>query len=105
MRIVPTGVLFLSTVFAVPAVVQATVRNVPAPYPTIQIALNASSSGDEVVVAPGTYVETIVFGPAQSGVHLRSSGGPDVTIIDGNHAGSTVTCTGVGVSGLIEGFT
>jgi hypothetical protein len=36
----------------------ATQRDVPATYPTIQAAIDASISGDEVVISPGTYTGT-----------------------------------------------
>ncbi len=39
----------------------ATDRLVPQEYPTIQAAINASTHGDRVLVAPGTYVESINF--------------------------------------------
>ena len=37
------------------------VINVPADWPTIQLAINNSVSGDEIIVAPGTYFESINF--------------------------------------------
>lgn len=40
---------------------QAGVFNVPASYSTIQAAINASVSGDTVLVQPGTYMENINF--------------------------------------------
>ncbi len=56
------------------------VINVPADQPTIQAGIDAAFSGDEVLVAPGTYEEMIVFhGKA---ITVRSSGGAAVTIID-----------------------
>lgn len=70
----------------------AITHRVPAEYPTIQAALDASSLGDTVLVAPGTYTESSVrnFGGflARScafmadGVILQSEGGPGVTTID-----------------------
>ena len=44
--------------------------------------INAAINGDEVVVAPGANIETInFFGKA---ITLRDSGGPEVTVIDGD---------------------
>jgi parallel beta-helix repeat protein/predicted outer membrane repeat protein len=83
----------------------AAVRNVPGDFPTIQLALNVSTSGDEVLVAPGTYTENLVLGAPQSGVALVSSGGADVTVIDGGHLASVITCNNVGPLTRIEGFT
>ena len=84
----------------------AAVINVPADQPTIQAAINAAVSGvDEVVVAPGSYNELInLLGKA---ITVRSSGGPDVTTIDGTGlGGSVISCiTGEDNDTIIEGFT
>lgn len=81
--ILSTGLLVL-TVVLVPAgsqeVTAQTVWHVPGDYSTIQAAINAASNGDEILVAPGTYAEYV---SVYKDVHLRSSGGPEVTIIDG----------------------
>ena len=42
-------------------VAHATVRHVPADFPTIQAAIAASADGDRVLVAPGFYAERIDF--------------------------------------------
>src|SRR4026208_1367670 len=52
-------VALFATAIAVPA--GAVTRNVPADYPTIQAALNASTAVDVIRVAPGTYVESLVI--------------------------------------------
>ena len=88
-----------------PLVANATIRNVPADYPTIQAALNASVGGDEVVVAPGAYPENLVLTAAHSGVVLRSSGGAAATTIDGGLVSHVVKCTDVGALTRIDGFT
>jgi predicted outer membrane repeat protein len=82
----------------------AAVIHVPDDYGTIQQAINAASSGDEIIVAPGTYVEQVnLLGLT---IWLHSSDGPDVTIIDGNGAEHVVTIeSGEGPDAIIEGFT
>jgi parallel beta-helix repeat protein len=84
----------------------AATLNVPSPtYPTIQDAINAATDGDEVVVAPGTYNEKInLLGKA---IRVRSSDGPDVTIIDGTGLNdSVVKCvSGEGPDTVLDGFT
>jgi len=75
------------------------------PFCSIQRGIDASVSGDEVLVAPGTYNETINFhGKA---ITLRSSDGPDVTIIDATGLNDRVVqCTsGEGSDTVLQGFT
>ena len=60
-----------------------TVIHVPADQPTIQDAINVSKNGDTVLVAPGTYYENIDF--SGKNITVTSSGGPEVTVIDGSH--------------------
>jgi Right handed beta helix region len=74
--------------------------------PTIQSAIDAAGqSGDEIVVAPGTYNETIDF--LGKAIHLRSSDGANVTIIDGTGLyGSLVNCINdEGRDTILQGFT
>ena len=70
----------------------AGIINVPADQPTIQAAIDASlGGGHEVVVAPGTYNEVIDF--MGKSITLRSSDGPELTIISGSGLNWTVvTC-------------
>lgn len=83
---------------------QATIRRVPADYPTIQQAINASVDGDTVLVAPGTYVENINF--IGKAVIVASEAGRDVTVIDGNRVASVVRFnSGEGRSAILTGFT
>ena len=79
--------------------------HVPGDFTTIQAAIDAAVSGaDEVVVAPGTYIEAIDF--VGKAITVRSSGGPDVTTIDGNGAPHVVQCiTGEGLDTILDGFT
>ena len=75
-------------------------------YLTIQEGIDAASYGDTVLVAPGTYPESILMGPGADGVVLVSEAGPSVTVVDieGVHWGSVVVCQGVGSETAIEGF-
>jgi predicted outer membrane repeat protein len=74
------------------------------PYCSIQTAIDNAVDTDEIVVAPGGYFETINFdGKA---VWLRSSDGPEVTIIDGTGALHVVQCmSGEGPDTVLDGFT
>jgi hypothetical protein len=80
--------------------------NVPSgPYPTIQTAIDAAASQDEILVAPGTYAEKInLNGKA---IKVIGSGGPDVTILDGTGLGDSVVTVenGEGPGTAIQGFT
>ena len=74
----------------------ATIINVPADQATIQAGINASMSGDTVRVAPGTYVENIIFSGKNIVVGSWFINAGDTsyissTIIDGNQAGTVVS--------------
>ncbi|MHC4126584.1 MAG: dockerin type I domain-containing protein [Planctomycetota bacterium] len=77
------------------------------PYCSIQTAIDNAVDTDEIVVAPGTYLETIdLLGKK---IWLHGSDGPEVTVIDGGGeylAGSVVTCaSGEGADTVLQGFT
>ena len=73
------------------------------PFCSIQDAIDAAVDTDEIIVAPGTYFETINF--LGKAVTLRSSDGPGVTIIDAQGSGTVVTCnTGEGPGTVLDGF-
>jgi hypothetical protein len=82
--------------------------HVPSDQPTIQAGIDAAAAGDTVLVAPGTYT-----GPsnrdldfAGKNLVLRSSGGPEATIIDCQTQGrGFVFQNGETAASVVEGFT
>ncbi len=94
----------------VPAWALGTTFNVPGDFATIQACIDAAQDGDECVVALGTYHELIDF--LGKAITLRSSDGPEVTIIDAGPVADpgrgrpVVRCdTGEGPDTVLEGFT
>jgi len=70
----------------------------------IQAAIDAAEDYDEIEVAPGTYNEAINF--LGKAIRLYSSGGPEVTTIDGTGAYHVVQCVNSeGADTILEGFT
>lgn len=81
-------------------------RLVPSQYSTIQAAINASVGGDEVVVSPGTYNESITLNRAVTVTGLNP-GDPLVTlatVIRGNTTQPVVTFATTGPTAL-DGLT
>ena len=82
---------------------------VPGDYPSIQAGVDAAAAGDEIVVAPGIYTSTQaghVVNMKGKAVTLRSSDGPEVTIIDGEGARRGVACFNAETAAtIIDGFT
>jgi len=75
-----------------------------AQYPSIQSAIDDAGPGDDVLVAPGTYTETFDF--SGKAVTVHSSGGRDVTTLDGGGSGPVVVInTAEGPSTVLAGFT
>ncbi|MBE0430601.1 MAG: right-handed parallel beta-helix repeat-containing protein [Dehalococcoidia bacterium] len=83
--------------------VAAATVNVPGDYSTIQAAVDAASPGDTVVVAAGTYAETISIDVPN--LTLRSAGGADATIIDAGGAVVAVEVMANLGDVTVEGFT
>ena len=99
-----TAIAAIAAMMLASAAARADIIKVPGDYPTIQEAIDAAVDGDEVEVHPGTYNETInLLGKA---ITVRSSDGPEVTIIDAQQTGTVVTCTsGEGPDTVVDGFT
>jgi len=96
-------VFFLIVFLFIPITGYAVTIHVPGDYSTIQKAIDAAGSGDMVLVSPGTYVENIDF--MGKAITVKSSNGPDVTVIDGNKKSSVVTfSSGEGHDSVLDGF-
>lgn len=94
----------------------ATIINVPADYASIQSAIDASSNGDTVIVAPGRYLVNLNFRSKDivlAGSYLLSGNSQDIwnTILDGSapdypDTGSVIIVAGLqDTSTAIIGFT
>jgi len=74
------------------------------PGQSIQAAIDASSNGDEIEVAPGTYGEAINFNG--KAIRLYSTAGPNDTTIDGSGHYHIVQCiSSEEPNTILEGFT
>jgi len=73
-------------------------------FATIQEQIDTANDGDVILIEPGTYTENINFNGKN--VTVRSTGGPEVTIIDGNQNGTCVIInSGENESAVLDGFT
>jgi hypothetical protein len=70
----------LAAVAGICAGAQAAIIHVPGDQPTIQAGIDAAVPGDVVLVAPGSYHETITL---REGIEVTSESGPAVTTIVG----------------------
>lgn len=75
------------------------------PKSTIGAAINAAVSSDTILVAPGTYLENLVFGGRE--IVISSTEGPETTIIDGSARSESVVrlVDEEGSETVLNGFT
>ena len=82
---------------------------VPQDYPTIQPAIDASVSGDTIIVSPGTYYEKIIFDVNDvilTSIEPENAAVVESTIIESGGSGYVVAFSGgVKASGVLRGFT
>lgn len=100
MNVKPALLLGLTLALPLSATEAQTTRRVPGQYATIQAAVNASGTGDTVLVDPGIYYENVHI--QASTIRLLSAAGPEATILDGAWRGSVLTVTS---NSTVEGFT
>jgi hypothetical protein len=85
-----------------------TARDVPEEYPSIQAAVDAAQPGDLVRVAPGTYREQVVVGPAKKDIVIRGTDRNRVVLDGGSGArfnGIVVNADGIAIENLtIRGY-
>ena len=95
----------LLVLFALESVAFAATLTVPGDHATIQAAINAAVDGDRIEVAPGTYTGALNFNGKS--IELIGTGGPSVTIVDGNNSTPILlrVNSSENNSTLIQGFT
>lgn len=80
------------------------VLNVPEDFITIQQAIEFAEEGETVLVAPGTYYETVDF--MGKGITLKSEDGAESTVINALLQGSCVSFTSSeSADSMLDGFT
>jgi hypothetical protein len=95
---------FLLALFVLQGVALPATLHVPGEYPTIQEAILAAGMDDTVLVAPGTYEENIDF--LGKAITVKSSAGPEATIIDGNQNGVVAAFSNMeDLDSVLSGFT
>jgi hypothetical protein len=105
-RHIPPALIVAAFLSAIPAA--GTVIHVPLEYGTLQEAIDVAAEGDTVLVGPDTYSGAGNFNLDFGGIDivLRSSAGPDVTIIDCAGFGRGFYFhSGESLASVIDGFT
>jgi len=73
---------------------------VPSQFPTVQAALDAAMPGDEIVLAPGTYRESLIA-PATGDVTIRSSDPYDLDVVNTTILSGDLDDDGIGDSRIL----
>lgn len=85
------GLLFWSTSCFLTA---QSIIHVPSEIASIQGALNIAEDGTTILVAPGTYYESLVWPEEVDGIELIGEQGRDVTFLDGQGANRVIKMSG-----------
>ena len=95
--------IIFAALIAIGAGAQSTLT-VPGSHATIQSAITAAFAGDTILVSPGSHFGNIDF--LGKSITVRSTAGPESTVLDGNGSGTVVRfSTSGGAPATIEGFT
>lgn len=100
-RAVLWSLIWIAGTAAVPGIVRTVDDDPGADFTSVQAAITASASGDEVQVSCGVYVENITM---KDGVDVIGEGA-GCTILDGDQLGSVVTFINIGAGTELTGFT
>ncbi|MEO1585529.1 MAG: choice-of-anchor Q domain-containing protein [Planctomycetota bacterium] len=107
MRSLPT-LVSVATAATMCGVAAADTLNVPGDFPTLSSAISAAASGDEIVLAPGTYTaDGIVIPPALQTLTIRGDtpADPASVTIEGVPGASQPALTSTATALTIEGVT
>ena len=89
-----TNILILLILLLLTSWLYSTTIYIPIDFPTIQAGLDASQTGDTVMVASGIYFENLIW-PYTHNIKLLSELGADSTIIDGSSINRVIEIDGM----------
>jgi hypothetical protein len=96
-------VIVVVMLVALPAVSVGRTWHVPGDAPTIRAAIDSTQAGDDVLVAPGVYLEHNIS--MKGAILVHSEQGAAVTTVDCQSAGRAFSCTDLQDQATIEGLT